>query len=126
MPPIADLSYADVSLAFTDWGRTAALIETVASYDPATGQLEEAETVSEIVVIPADASISQWSSTTSLVPIGRRTYLVRKSDLPSGTVPTSARIQIDSRTYEIQFVSETSFNGVLALECATDGRHDHN
>lgn len=126
MPSIADLSYADVSLAFTDWGRTAELIETVASYDPATGQLEATETVTTIVVIPVDSSISQWSSTTSLVPIGRRTYLVRKSDLLSGTVPTSARIQIDSRTYEIQSVSETSLNGVLALECATDGRHDHN
>lgn len=124
MSSMSNITQSDTSRIFADWGRAATLIEVFPFYDPATGQLEESESTTEIVAIPTETSSRQMTASTAHLPIVHQTLLVRESELPSGIALTSSRIRWIAQTLEIVAVCESSLQGVLALQCATDHRRE--
>jgi hypothetical protein len=120
MNALYTITTADRDCIFADWGIPAVLEEVSRYFDPETGQLEESETATDVTVIAGPDESQPQDQTRALLPGHQRTFLVREQELPSGISLPSARIRFDGQVYSVNSTSESSLNGVLALECVSD------
>lgn len=120
MNVLHSITTTDRDRIFADWGIPAVLEEISRNYDSETGQLEESETGTEVIVIAGPDQSHPREQTRALVSGHQRTFLLREQELPSGISLSSARIRFDGHAYSVSSVSESRLNGVLALECVSD------
>ena len=114
---ITDIAAADSAQIFADWGIPVTLEEVATDHDPETGRLEEFASTSTIIVIEGPDIRTPLSATRVHVDETARTFLVRRSDLPSGVVLPNSRLRTLSAAYCVQNVTESTIPGTLVLEC---------
>ncbi len=105
-------------LLFQDWGQPAVLRETVPYYDPDTGQMEESESESSLLVVPGQRTLQPLSTTAAAADQITHSFLVQSDDLPSALHLQNAQLILADHSYTILEAASSPITSLTVLQCA--------
>lgn len=105
-------------LLFQDWGQPAILRETVPYYDPDTGQMEESESESNIVVISGQQTHQPLAATAAMASQITHSFLVQSDELPASLHLQNTQLVLMDHTFAILETTSSPITTLTVLQCA--------
>lgn len=106
-----------LTLLLADWGQPAQLRETVSYYDPESGQLEQSDTETALVVIPGPGTHHRDPRTAVIDHTATSTFLVETAQLPAEVRPDTSQLAVANCLYTITKLESSPLSGLTLLHC---------